>query len=524
MDKKKLSRRLLGLSLALLALLLAFILGAERGSCMGLATAPAPAGQASLQLPEDFCLYFNESPLPKDKEGVWYLSQSMERPQWEGGLSSNLEGAELFWAEDELLADKAEAIRRGHVFTLCLKKGEEWVALPLAVTGLPLMSLESDGVESIRKDGKETQLYTGQMTLFDPDNGVSYSVTASDVTYRVRGAKSAGHYPKVGYKLNLKDGTGHNRAEPLLGMPEDDDWMIRCLYTDPQKVREQIAAELWNQLAAENEAEPYCSQIRYMELILDGEYYGLVGLMQRTDAKTLGLEPGDVLYKNTSLTLGHNYEEAPGYTVLYESGAMASESEELDETDGQVDVTRKTRLVRAPAELTAAGREWEPLEIIWRCLYDPGTPADINAIRESFDLENLIDFALFKQVTYAADNEPNNMFFSAESRPEGWTIRFIPWDMDYTFGSVGWQDSESFSRFKEEGAEVLTDNALLERLIAADPDTVIPMVQARWARLRGGVFDTQSILNRFDAALAPLLNSGAFERDSRRWPTQHNDS
>ena len=303
-------------------------------------------------------------------------------------------------------------------------------------------------------------------------------------------------------------------------MPADDDWIIRGLFTDPQKVREQVASELWNDLTADSPVNVQCSQIQYMELFLDGEYYGLVGLMQRTDGKSLELGGEDILYKNTATSLDLDWDLAVGRDTLYQEGTVWREGHANPE---EVE-SRKVRLIQCPTSLLGTGQEWAPLRFLWDTLYGEDSPPDAQVLEENFSLENLIDFALFKQVTYAADNEPNNMFFLARREGDRCRFYYIPWDMDYTFGSVGLETAPNFSRFKEEGAEVLTDNGLLETLIAADPDRVIPLVQERWAQLRGGLFDTQNLLDRFAVSLEPLVASGAFERDGLRWPEQGNDS
>lgn len=521
MGKKRLARRVLWvLCAAVLAIGTAFLGYLEKNTCMGIFWSDKPQGSPTLTLSEDFQLTLSGAALPRDEEGVYYISQSMDREGWEGRLDTNEGDIRLTWARDEAFQDKGKAIREGHRFTLYLQDGQQWTEVQVLFTGLPVMTLTSDYSETFQEETGEEEMFWGDMVLFDPDSSQRYLITTSEVSYRERGAKSASHYPKVGYKLNLTKANGNNRHLSLLGMPADDDWIIRGLFTDPQKVREQVASELWNDLTADSPVNIQCSRIQYMELFLDGEYYGLVGLMRRTDGKSLDLGGEDILYKNTATTLNLDWNLAVGRDTLYQEGTVWQEGHPNPE---EVE-SRKVRLIQCPTSLLGTGKEWEPLRFLWENMYAEGSQPNLQLLEENFSLENLIDFALFKQVTYAVDNEPNNMFFLARREGDSYRFYYIPWDMDYTFGSVGLETSPNFSRFKEEGAEVLADNGLLETLIAADPDRVIPLVQERWAQLRQGLFDTQNLLDRFAVSLEPLVASGAFERDGRRWPEQANDS
>ena len=520
MGKKHLVRRIwLGLCVAVLVIGTAFLGYLEKNTCMGLFWSDQPRGSKTLQVGEDFTLTLSGSALPRDENGVYYISQSMDREGWEGRLETQSRGIRLTWARDDAFRDKNAAIRDQHLFTIYLQKGQEWGEIQVLFTGLPIMTLNSEYSRVFQEETGEEELFVGEMVLFDPDSSETYTVTTSQAVYRVRGAKSASHYPKVGYKLNLVKANGNNRHLSLLGMPADDDWIIRGLFTDPQKVREQVASDLWNDLVADSPVNLQCSQVQYMELFLEGEYYGLVGLMPRTDGKSLSLGGEDILYKNTATQLDLDWDKAVGRDTLYQEGTVWQE----DVSNPEEVESRKVRLIQCPTSLLGTGEEWAPLRFLWENLYGESSPPDPQLLEENFSLENLIDFALFKQVTYAADNEPNNMFFLAKREGDDYRIYYIPWDLDYTFGNVGLESAENFRRFKEEGAEVLADNGLLETLIAADPDRVIPMVQERWAQLREGIFDTQDLLDRFEISMVPLLESGAFDRDSLRWPAEAND-
>ena len=119
MGKKRLARRVLWvLCAAVLAIGTAFLGYLEKNTCMGIFWSDKPQGSPTLTLSEDFQLTLSGAALPRDEEGVYYISQSMDREGWEGRLDTNEGDIRLTWARDEAFQDKRKAFREGHRFTL----------------------------------------------------------------------------------------------------------------------------------------------------------------------------------------------------------------------------------------------------------------------------------------------------------------------------------------------------------------------------------------------------------------------
>ena len=130
-------------------------------------------------------------------------------------------------------------------------------------TSLPIMILDTYTTEY---DGEGEELRYGEMTLFGG------SAIASPCEFHIRGVSSRSYY-KMSYKLNLLDENGVKNQESLLGMREDDDWILRSLASDESKIREKLATDLWNEMNAFGSYH-----MKYIELFLDGTYWGLYAL------------------------------------------------------------------------------------------------------------------------------------------------------------------------------------------------------------------------------------------------------
>jgi hypothetical protein len=99
----------------------------------------------------------------------------------------------------------------------------------LAITTLPIITINHD--DEIVKDS-DTEL---SFELFDNRKSTLKRITKTGGKIHVRGA-STSETPKKSYRLNLryKSPGEHDRNanEPLLGMREDDDWILYSAYTD----------------------------------------------------------------------------------------------------------------------------------------------------------------------------------------------------------------------------------------------------------------------------------------------------
>ncbi|MBQ5973710.1 MAG: CotH kinase family protein, partial [Oscillospiraceae bacterium] len=211
---------------------------------------------------------------------TWYLPQSLDRAGWDGVLAAE-DGWRLYWAEDEWFSYRPSAVEYCHGFTLLAQKDGRVSAQTVVFTGLPALCAED-----------------GRIRLLCPDaSGDKGARTVTSFgTLTVRGYESD-LWPKASYKLTLTGPGGEYFRTQLLGMRPDDDWLLLPLYNDRTKLREKLAMDLWNELAA---ADPYALETgaaaEYVELFVDGDYRWLYLLAQRLDAKLTGADADDTVY------------------------------------------------------------------------------------------------------------------------------------------------------------------------------------------------------------------------------------
>ena len=128
----------------------------------------------------------------------------------------------------------------------------------------------------------------------------------SDAKIRRHGQTTAG-FPLKGYRIGLlEDRTnidGNTHKENLLGLRNDDDWILTATYRDYEKVRNVFSMNLWHEsFNKENEWNVNNStQYKFIELFFNGRYHGIYGLCYRLDAKEFKPGEGETTFKKKRL-------------------------------------------------------------------------------------------------------------------------------------------------------------------------------------------------------------------------------
>lgn len=106
--------------------------------------------------------------------------------------------------------------------------------------------------------------------------------------FRIRG-NSSRSFDKKSYRIKLvADETGsENLPLPLLGMSSDNDWALHGPFLDKTLMRNYM----WMNLSAE--IMGYAPDVRFCELILDGEYQGVYLLMETIKEDTYRVDLSD---------------------------------------------------------------------------------------------------------------------------------------------------------------------------------------------------------------------------------------
>ena len=143
------------------------------------------------------------------------------------------------------------------------------------VSNLPIIVINTDGIE-IPDEPK----ISGQMGIIDNGPGNMNSQYDPFNNYdgmigiEVRG-QSSQMFPKKAYGFETRDDQGGNLNVPLLGMPEENDWILYAPYSDKSMLRNVMSFYMGSKL------DPYCTRTVYCELIVNNDYKGVYVLMEK---------------------------------------------------------------------------------------------------------------------------------------------------------------------------------------------------------------------------------------------------
>ena len=81
-------------------------------------------------------------------------------------------------------------------------------------------------------------------------------------------------FPKKPYLFETRDELGNNLNVSLLGLPKENDWILRAAYIDKTLLRDALAYEMARDMGR------WASRSRHVELVLNGAYWGVYVLVE----------------------------------------------------------------------------------------------------------------------------------------------------------------------------------------------------------------------------------------------------
>ena len=414
----------------------------------------------------------------------------------------------IWFEKDGAMNDLPSAIAGGHPFRALLATDDEKLEFNVVLTGLPALCIfKTDSDEIVRKEK-----HTGMISLIPPLGDEDQAgMREMNCSFHVRG-NVASFYKKKPYKISLLDANGHKQKKGLLDLRSDDDWILNPMYSDQTRVRETTAYALWDQVTALSGSPVPSSRIRYIELFLDDSYEGIYGLMEPVDKKQLSLSQGDILYKIDK------WDDEYPYRDLYE------EMEEKKETSILTDKGVNCVEIRYPLNWDSTAT-WKPMQVFHEFCFVNGDLATLSGAGLHTDPENTVDVSLFCALTHAMDNNWKNTFLICRRRSaREYDLSRTLWDLNYVFGDVFTFDPQNrysyFDTFTAEVYEPEEDSTFdFEAFLAADP-SVWNMLCQKWSTWREGGISADMICSTAESNMRILKESGAMDREMKRWPQQ----
>ncbi len=386
----------------------------------------------------------------------------------------------------------------------------------LTSSDLPIVVINTNG-EAIKDDPK----IMADMGIIDNGPGEQNQLTDPFNDYNgkigieIRGSSSQ-MFPKKQYGVETRDEAGEDLNVSLLGMPEEDDWVLFAPYNDKSLMRDVLAYKLGRDMGR------YAPRTRYCELVLNGQYQGIYVLIekvkrdkQRVDINRLNpdeisgndLSGGYIVkidkstgsggdgFISTYPPKGRNGNQ----TIFFQYDYPKSEDIVQEQKDYISQFIRNF-------ETALAGDDFR----------DPSL-----GYARYIDEPSFVDFFLINELTKNVDGYRLSTFMHKQRDSDGGKLVMGPiWDFNLAFGNADYCTKGNPEGFVYRFNKVCPNDHWLvpfwwERLL--ENRSFRAHLHQRWDELRSGPYETEKILDYIDS-VADILDQGPQQRNFTQWP------
>ena len=289
--------------------------------------------------------------------------------------------------------------------------------------------------------------------------------------------------PQEVWSIETRTVRGGSRDVSLLGLPEENDWVLYAPYNDKSLMRNVLAYETARSMGR------YASRSRFVELTLNGPYHGVYVLMER-----LKLDDRRVALEQAATLLEWTFDfQARRKGTFFRLPVTRRPILFEDPERGELSRARRGAVQRslAAAERSLYGRRFRDPARGWRAHIDEPAAIDFVLLNELFKNEDA-----FHASTYLARGGAGR-----------WQLGPV-WDFDISMGNSDYGPSRLLT------GSMLVRRDWVERLYRGR--AFIAALAGRWRELRAGGL-AGALLRRVDRHAARLAASGAAGRNFRRW-------
>ena len=405
------------------------------------------------------------------------------------------------------LLESGEPSRRYHQHWDAPVKAEETKGSGFA-THLPLVEINTGGVEipgrtvrredgsvyySTAADGSE--LISAHLDIVDHLEAYNHPndepTLSSDITIHVRG-RSSRHFDKSSYALRLVTEDGLNNPQPVMGMDAHHEWVLHGPYLDKTLMRNYM----WYNIGGE--IMGYAPNVRFCEVMLNGEYQGVYVMLENLTAGDDGAR--------LPLTVSAKDNTFSGYLLQFNGGW---------ETDRALtnQFSYYARRASAPMEIVYPGKNGLTPEMAQaisqdfsdfeKALYSYDYDTRKYGYKSYIDTQSFIDYFLINELTCNYDAGRFSTYIGKDPAGE---LHMYLWDMN-----------SSCDNYQEQAVDRKNFNLQYRpwfTMMMKDEKFTDALIQRYW-ELRESYFDPDYLCSYIDETAAYL--GEAVDRNYDRW-------
>jgi len=318
--------------------------------------------------------------------------------------------------------------------------------------------------------------------------------------------------PQKPYNVETRFADGTNLNVSLLGMPSENDWILRANYNDKSLMRDAMAYDLFRSMGH------YAPRTRITELLLNGSYNGIYTLTER-----IKRDNGRVAIATLNPNENSGDDLTGGYIIKVDNfNANNSWVLSYSPPDHPNYIVRMVYVYPTPELISEPQKTYIQgfINGFETALYSSDFEDANTGYRAWIDPRSFIDYFLVNEVARNVDGFKKSRFFHKDKDSNGGLLKAGPvWDFDWAWMNVqecyfGATDGSGWSHHINDCDPDVRSPGWMIRLLQ-DP-AFANELQCRYQDLRNNVLSAEHIFQFIDSTAAVVAQGQ--ERHFDRWP------
>ncbi|HRH99759.1 MAG TPA: CotH kinase family protein [Saprospiraceae bacterium] len=311
----------------------------------------------------------------------------------------------------------------------------------------------------------------------------------------IRG-RSSQAYPQKQYAFETKDSvTGDDLNVSIMGLPEEEDWVLYAPYNDISLVRNVMTYKLWENMGH------WAPRTKYCELILNGQYQGIYILTEKIKRDKNRVDIANVKPEDST-----GLELTGGYIMCVDRANNATDKtfiSVLKSTNNQ-NVTW-LYIEPDPQEINPKQADYirkfiDTMELV---ISSPNFADPVNGYRNYISTQSFIDYILLTEFSRNADAYKASSYFYKEKLEEDGSKGLMKagpvWDYNFAYGNASFCSGFLTTGWSWDGCVPATlPTPVLWRRLMQDP-VFANEAKCRWSELRRTLLDTVNLFRLMDS-------------------------
>ena len=394
-----------------------------------------------------------------------------------------------------------------------------WFRIPLdyGTSNLPIIKIDTQGREIYDEPKSMAKMGIidngiGNLNSFDD----AFNDYDGNIGIEIRGSSSQS-FPKKQYAVELWTSTGQDTSAALLGMPEEEDWILGAPYSDKSLIRNVLTYKLGADLGW------YAPRTRLCELYLNEQYQGVYVLTEKIKQDKNRV---DVSKLNPDENDGDNV--TGGYIVKLDKTDGATLALGWDSPYPPPNRASNNAVIHFqfhyPKEDVITSQQSSYIEGaitgFENALISPNFLDSRSGYRNYINVKSFIDFAIVNELSRNVDGYRLSTFLYKDKDSKDDQIYIGPlWDFNLAFGNADYCDGGITTGWAWDFNMICNGDYWMIpfwwKRFLRDPEYVLQL-QDRWTELRSGLYSNATITSYIDSVVTVLEEPQ--ERNFTRWP------